>query len=193
MALTPEEIEERLDDLQDDIGRLARRVRNNPLDPTLALSRDLVDLGEVPSIRMRQTTQQTLSDNTATQISLQVTDWDTMNGADLGNNDIIIRRSGIYLIMGGVRFVVNTTGDRQAGWTVNDTGGGDFLRQSFIPASNSSKPIFCELLDLTVGDTVQLVGSQTSGGNLATLPLDGKIGIPFLSLVLIADLPSNLA
>ncbi|KKL15230.1 hypothetical protein LCGC14_2507690, partial [marine sediment metagenome] len=168
--------------LRASMAKLSRRVRaNDLLNPIVALSRDLVDLGEVPSIRLRQNTQQSLSNNVSTKISLQVTDWDTMGGADLGNNEIIIRRSALYLLVVCVRFVANTTGGRQVGWRINNTGD-IHLRQEFVPGSNTSRPSACEIIDAKVGDTVQLYAGQNSGGNLATLPLDVKIGIPSLSL-----------
>ena len=193
MPLTLEELEDRLLALEDENERMMkRRVRRNVFDSALALSRDLVDLGETPSIRLRQTTQQTLSNNVGTKISLQVTDWDTVGGADLDNNEIIIRRSALYLLIVCVRFVANTTGGRQVGWRINNTGD-IHLRQEFVPGSNAARPNACEIIDAKVGDTVQLYAAQNSGGDLQTLPLDVKIGIPSIALLLIADLPSNLA
>lgn len=164
------------------------------IDPAIALGTDLVDLGNSPSIRLRQTTQQSLSNDITTQLSLQVTDWDTMNGADLVNNEIIVRRSALYMVMGGVVYVANNTGARFAGWAVNDAGASERLRQASTPGSvTSARPSFCDITNLMVGDTVQLMGHQISGGNLQTNPANAAGGIPFLALVLIADLPSNLS
>lgn len=184
MPPTIEELEERL---------IALEGQREVFDPTLVLPRDLVDLAEVPSIKMRQTSAQTLSNQTDTKITLEVTDWDTMGGADLGNNDIIIRRSALYFILGGVRFVSNTTGVRYAGFTVNDTLDG--LRQGLnTGSSNTARPTFCDLIQLKVGDTVQLRGFQQSTANLDTSPLDAVgTGMPYIALIMAADLPSNLA
>lgn len=157
-------------------------------DPAIALGTDLVDLGGVPTIKMRQTSARTIANTTATVMTLEVVDFDLFgDGADLSNNQIVVRRSGLYLVIGGVKWTADSTGARYAGYLKNAE---ERLFGGHTSGSaNSSRPSFAWVEDFKVGDTLQLIGYQVSGGNLDTLPGDDMPGV---MMVLLADLPHNL-
>ena len=154
------------------MSKLKRLVRANDLsNPITALSRDLVDLGEVPYAKMRQTSTQTVSNATWTTITMDAIDTDTMgNGVDLANEHIVIRRSGIYLVMGLCAFATHADGSRFTGVSTNSSADPQFKFFGYsVEGSNVDRVgSFTLPIALDVGDTVELMGWQGRGGDLDT-------------------------
>ncbi len=175
--------------LRQSVGKLVRRMRTNNLsNPTTALSRDLVDLGEVPYAKMYQTSSQTLTTATWTTITMDAFSQDTMGGGvDLANEHIIIRRTGIYLIMGLVHFAADTTGARFAGISVNSIATPNFRFFGFDPTGDPVRvgPATMPAL-LNVGDTIELMGWHGRGIDLDTAVTDSA-DTSWLAALLVAN------
>ncbi len=172
MALTPEQIEAKLKTLEAKSTRLERLLHSGRglTDITQSLATDLVDLGEVPIAKMHQTGAQTLSNNTWTTITMGALDFDFIGaGVDLAAEEITIRRGGLYLLNGRVTFAANSSGTRFVAFSVNSAAdpnekyGGTTGDATFTTSVGGTS-----LVSLDVGDTVELMGWQGSGGDLAT-------------------------
>lgn len=142
---------------------LERRAKLN--DP---LSIDVVDLGHVPSAKMRQTSIQSVGNAAWTTITMDVIDWDTMGeAANLAGETIKIRREGIYLVVGKTTWAANATGSRFCGFGIDGSIAWSF--GGYAPVSNHIIRVpGVTMLELTAGQTVELMGYQDSGGNLNT-------------------------
>src|SRR3990172_38252 len=76
----------------------ARRAPIDPTNPVHALGRDLVDLGEVPMTILRtDSPSQTISSGAWETVALDTVEVDNVGGADLTNDLITARRTGLYL------------------------------------------------------------------------------------------------
>jgi hypothetical protein len=177
----------KLEDLEERIAILEQQnILLNRTDPAIALSTDLVDLGNVPIIRMRQTSVQSIGDSYSVKVTLGATDFDLFgDGADLSNDQAIIRRGGIYLIICRLNFVTNATGERFAGY---GKGGSLVAFASGLDggASHAARPIYVDTVEFDVGDTIQLFAFQASTASLDTnLPTTAEA--PSLALTLLSS------
>ncbi|HEU4967261.1 MAG TPA: hypothetical protein VFT53_07390 [Candidatus Saccharimonadales bacterium] len=118
------------------------------------------------------TSAQTLANNTWTSIAFNATTVDTYNGHSNSTNNTryTAQVAGYYELSGGLAFVPNASGTRNAMWGVNGTriqktGGGNDIGSSANdnPATPNTHQVF-----LNVNDYVELFGLQLSGGNLNT-------------------------
>ncbi len=188
MALTLEQIEARLRALEERNRELGRQlgIGSRVNDNVLALATDLIDLGEVPSCGIHKTGDQTLSNTILTEIAFGTTTWDTDQMADLSNNGITIRRSGLYLVTLNCLFAADSTGYRNSLVEVDDTV--RFMGQT-IPAHATidGRLSSANIRYLTLGETLTASVRQASGGDLA---LRGSTSIeygPQLTATLISD------
>lgn len=129
----------------------------------------------VPLAQMRQTTLQTLANNTWTALTFGAedvdTDVDNVGGHSTSSNTsrFTARYPGWYQCSGAVGFAANVTGIRGARWAVNGVAmdaGGPTLQTT--GSSFAVIPAATEAFYLTVGDYVELFALQVSGGNLDT-------------------------
>lgn len=129
-----------------------------------------------PVANLRQTTLQTFTTSVAAAVAFNAEDSDDdvdgIGGHDNATNNTrwTARYPGLYLISGGITWVANATGLRLSWFRVNGidingtlveltaTGGGAV---SAIPALTFQQ-------FLAIGDYVELIGFQSSGGNLNT-------------------------
>lgn len=128
----------------------------------------------------RQTSAQTVSNNTWTVITLDVEDIDT-NGAHstVSNTSRFTCPTGYdgyYEVSGGVSWASNSTGQRWSRLLKNGTeidGSGNNID------GNSSNQTLTDartvIVSLAAGDYVELAGFQSSGGNLATYVAFGYV------------------
>ncbi len=171
--------------LRRSLSRMMRRVRSNDLsNPITALSRDLVDLGEVPTVRLSQTSAQTITANAWRTVTLQLADFDfTGNGADLANNRIIIRRGGIYLLIGRVSTASNANEiDRHVGYLLNGS-----IHRTWGPlmaANETCRVGFSDTIELSIGDTLILAAFVRTTNLLTTVDVETR---SFISATLIAS------
>lgn len=165
-----------------------RKLEDNQrkeLSVTTAMSRDLVDMGLTPCASVRQNVAQTVTTNTWTKITMDTLIFDFMgNSVIIATDRIIVRRGGIYLVIGGVQWVANATGARAASIYVNGAlveGSGRY--GATITTTVLHAPAAMAILKVNVNDYFELFGLQVSGGDL-----DTSVAAPrsFLSAILLS-------
>jgi hypothetical protein len=128
-----------------------------------------------PIAELRQDAAQTFTTAVATAVQFGAFDVDTdvdgVGGHDIATNNTryTARYSGWYQVAGVVSFAVNGTGDRFAWLMVN---GADVNGSLGFTAADATAvtEVACHTkhVFLNVGDYVELIGFQSSGGNLNT-------------------------
>lgn len=116
--------------------------------------------------RTRTNSAQNIGHNAWTAIAL--TTGEALTGGmewDSGNNCFVVRRDGLYVIDGAIRWVSNGTGARGAAVFVNGNAKASTLIPALASATGCSSMVGTTLR-LEDGDTVALRGYQGSGGAL---------------------------
>jgi len=119
-------------------------------------------------VALKDTTQQTIANNTITVLTWDSEDFDTdafhSTSSNTGRITIPAGKSGKYLLIGQTEFAANATGDRELYLRKN----GSTIKTIYTPATATVFPIlsFSAILDLTATDYVEMAVFQTSGGNL---------------------------
>lgn len=127
-----------------------------------------------PIVSVRQTVAQTLTTGTwaAVTMDFETLDTDGMHSTATNTSRLTVVTAGWYLVNGTAGFASNATGVRQAGLRVNGTGTSTSNSgQVNINAVGGGQPSALQvssLVQLAVGDWIELVMRQTSGGNLDT-------------------------
>ncbi|MFJ2630825.1 hypothetical protein ACIO6U_02525 [Streptomyces sp. NPDC087422] len=114
--------------------------------------------------------QALLSGTTLVPITLDTDDYDTDGGHSTTTNTsrYVCRVAGTYTITGCLGFNSSATGNRGAGITINGTSArGSITQQGGIASNSWCAIVTCDAV-LAIGDYVELVGWQTSGGSLNT-------------------------
>lgn len=121
--------------------------------------------------KVRQTVAQSLTNSTATPITFTTEDVDTsgMHSTSSNTSRIVATVAGWYMCNGNISYASNATGIRTTAWQVNGTpinGAGT----STTPVTGVSTRCGAvgTLLFLNVGDYVELLAFQSSGGALLT-------------------------
>jgi hypothetical protein len=130
------------------------------------------------------TAGQTLaSGNTYIAINLDTELYDTVDGwSPAAPSRYTVQVAGLYLATAAVGFVANSTGNRSLQIGVNGGSGTVGVRIAGPCApSNSWFSSITAHLQLSVGDYVECMAWQASGGSLATS--SGSTSVPTLSLV----------
>lgn len=128
-------------------------------------------LSNMPTAHLRQTSAQTLTTGVTTAILFGVEDIDTHGGHSTVSNTsrYTCQVAGTYQLSGYISWASSIAGARKAWWRRNgsDINGSESVADSDITGviGTVARTI---LVDLSVGDYVELVGTQESGGNLAT-------------------------
>jgi len=170
MPLTPEEIEERLIELEESNQRLKRRSGVDNRIPLLATGFDLEDAIFSPSVRITRASvsgNQDILNNTDTSINFSedTFDTDSMHDTVTNNSRITIRTAGKYLLTASIAFANNGTGRRVLWYLVNGTTNLD----TDEPDTNQNARAWLNLStvwDFAAGDYVEVRVLQTSGGTL---------------------------
>lgn len=145
-----------------------------------------------PGCSARQSsTATTLTTAIYTTLGLDSESFDNVQSGDspmhdnvTNNSRITIRTAGKYLVSGQVTFVANATGVRKVYIQVNASA--TVTSIATTPAvSGTTTSLACgpQIVPLSVGDYLEIVGYQSSGGNLAT---DTSLGATYLTALLIA-------
>jgi hypothetical protein len=114
---------------------------------------------------------QTLTTAVATTLTFDSEDFDvgTMHSTVSNTSRVTVPTSqgGLYLIIGGTTFAANATGYRELDLKKNGT----TTMTSVVNPSNSGATVTAiqvmTVLVLAAADYIELIGTQTSGGNLA--------------------------
>lgn len=122
----------------------------------------------LPGVRAIASATQSIPHNTATAINLAAESYDDASYHDNAtNNTRLTLGPGRWMIIGSIRYGVNSTGDRYALIRKNGT---DIIgREGDQAVATEHSQVAIAVVDLTAaGDYVELVGLQTSGGALST-------------------------
>jgi hypothetical protein len=125
----------------------------------------------VPRFKGWASTAQTLTTGaTDTPITLDTEDWDSDNGhsTTVNTSRYTIQVAGTYRIVAIGGFSTNATGNRKLGININGANARAGSIQQAGMASNSWNSCVVTELACVVGDYIEIVMWQTSGGNLAT-------------------------
>lgn len=129
-----------------------------------------------PRAELRQTSAQTFTTSTTTAVQFNAEDVDTDVDGVGGHDNVTLNTrftaqfAGWYRISGAVEFVANATGDRFAWWMVNGADvNGSVGFQAGDATASATVAARSKLVYLNVGDYLELVGFQSSGGNLNTV------------------------
>lgn len=127
-----------------------------------------------PIASLYQINSQSPGTGSATPISLDGSLSDTYNGHSTVTNNTryTFQVAGYYMIAGSVAWTPNATGVRAASFRLNGSSGliGSqvILPTITVAATNTNVPASTVITVASVGDYVEMLGTQTSGGNLAT-------------------------
>lgn len=128
-----------------------------------------------PIAQLRQTTLQTLTTATYTPIQFQSEafdlDPDSVGGHDtaVDNTRFTARYPGYHIASGLITYAASGAGARHAGWRVNGTDvPGSYLSANPTAADVTGAAPHVMRVFLNIGDYIELIGYQTSGGNLQT-------------------------
>lgn len=131
------------------------------------------------SAKIYLTNTQSLSNNTATKVAFDTTDFDTDSLADLTNNQIVLDRAGLWAIHANVRYGANSTGDRR---DCEITQAGGAQSTNIIGPSGTVLTVNGSVIvqATTAGDAIEVFARQDSGGALDVV---GGANWTFLSVV----------
>lgn len=157
--------------------------------PMLGAGRN--ETGRVPRCVVYRGSNQTLTTATLTAIQFSTASVDTSPGAQMwastANTRLTIREPGSYLLLGSLQFAANVTGVRAIYIRYN---GSTILGTATQDATSggASTDMLCHVPTLSnfgAGDYLELVGFQSSGGDLAVVSASSA---PFLSAVLVGNI-----
>lgn len=127
-----------------------------------------------PIAQMRQIVAQTITNATLTSITFTAEDVDTDvdgtggHSTSVNTSRFVARYPGWYVCAGGISYAASAVGSRLCDFNVNGiaANGG----RVWLPAHAAVNAIAARSVKvyLAIGDFVELVGYQTSGGNLDT-------------------------
>jgi hypothetical protein len=123
-----------------------------------------------PLAQITQTSTQTVLNNTPTVLQFDTTGLDTDSGHSniVNNSRYTCQVVGWYLVIGGVGWAPNSTGNRLTLLYKNGVQV-SFGSESFTATSANSCVVQASwMVQMAVGDYVEIYGYQGSGGNLAT-------------------------
>lgn len=140
-------------------------------------------LSDPPRAHLRQTSAQTIGTGAFVAITFDAEDADNFNGHSLITNTAryTCMRAGIYQFSGKIGWAANATGRRASRWSKNGTDvNGSQVAIIATSASDVGHPAAAIQITMAVGDYIELLGFQESGGNLATVVSGAQQ--PFLSV-----------
>lgn len=128
-----------------------------------------------PRARIRQSATQSYTTGSIAAVQFDTHDFDTDPDGIQGHSDITnntrwtCRYPGTYQFSGGVGWAPSAVGARSTRWSINGsalTGGG-----SYVPATAAGGMVVLAktmLWPMNIGDYVELLTSQSSGGTIST-------------------------
>jgi hypothetical protein len=129
----------------------------------------LAFLNNPPMLRLANLDGATVATNTVFKPALSgnpqgISPFDNFGAYVSGTNTYTVPISGVYLVHATVNYAANTGGQRQAGVQVN--GSLNLWGGSYQAAGvGGTAPQMTRLLDLQVGDTLQLITQQNTGAS----------------------------
>lgn len=135
-------------------------------------------LANPPMAKVRSTGTVSLTSATWTIITFNTEDWDTdtLHSTSTNTGRMTATTAGVYHFQGAIRFGANATGSRGAALRKNGTGSGLPTDSNPLIQAAATGPTIVPVTNdirLSVGDWVELIGYQSSGGALSTENSEG--------------------
>ncbi|MEV7034642.1 hypothetical protein AB0N99_30975 [Streptomyces sp. NPDC093272] len=125
----------------------------------------------VPRFKGYASSSQTLTTGTVdTPLTLDTEDYDSDNGhsTTVNTSRYTVQVAGTYVIMGTAAIATSATGNRKLGININGSNARGGVAQGAGLSTNSWCACVSTVQALNVGDYIELVAWQSSGGNLTT-------------------------
>lgn len=146
-------------------GILDDRARAVNLNPETFLDREVLPVRPVISATMyKNSTAQTLANNTVTVVTFDQVDLDQDGLGNLTNDQFVIPRTGRYTIIGRVFWAPSTAGQRRLILLMDSIA--IYNVTQLPPLSGSMGQEISLSIHLFEGTTIKLQATQSSGGNL---------------------------
>jgi hypothetical protein len=125
----------------------------------------------VPSVRVYNSTEQTLTSGVFGTLAFDTELWDTdgMHSNTVNNTRLTCVKAGRYMFFGNFLFEPNVTGLRDVIIQLNGSGANQPLREiknATLGGVASTTIAVATVFELVVGDYAEILARQTSGGNL---------------------------
>lgn len=122
-----------------------------------------------PYAKANNASGQSIPNDTPTVVALptESSDNDGIHDTVTNNSRLVCRTAGVYLITGQLGFAANSTGIRRAAILVNGSAVGSLQGHQAAPSPSADYSNVSEVVELAVGDYVELQAYQTSGGALS--------------------------
>lgn len=134
---------------------------------------DLIDANFIPAAMMRATVDQSIANNITTKAAYDAVAYDSYaarsEGAmvSLSNDEITIRKAGLYLVVLNTNFAAGATGVRRSHIAKTPPGASLTPNQNPSPAAGGSVSLpISEPMVCAVNDVISTNVFQTSGGAL---------------------------
>lgn len=126
-------------------------------------------LSKPPIAKLRQTSAQSIPNNSATPVTFDVEDFDTHSGHSTASNtdQYVVPIAGYYAIAGKLAWPSNATGSRASQWSVNGTLAPGSQNAFSGVAASRQFPAATIILALAAGDILRMNAFQDSGGALS--------------------------
>lgn len=140
--------------------------------------------GDTAAVRATKSGAQTLSNGATTALTFDTETFDTaaLHSTSSDTSRLTAVTAGKYMCEGTVRFNANSTGKRLALIQKNAATIYAVQEQNAVPSPDETHVCVCGLVDLGVGDYVELYASQNSGGNL-----DVSASFTHFAMAMVAD------
>jgi hypothetical protein len=190
VALTPEQVEDRLKALEARNLKLEKDLRAGRIDnriPLLATGFDLEDAIFPPAVRVTMSGAQTIGNNAFASLTFNTEDFDTdtMHSTASNTNRITVNTAGIYLIIGSAEWATIAAGRRITRLRVN--GATEIATGETGSAAGGSEfpcTTVATLYKMEKADWVEVRVFQSRGGDL-----DVRSQLTFFTAIWQAPLP----
>lgn len=129
-----------------------------------------------PSCSIKETTPQSIATATDTALTADEENYDndSMHSTATNTSRVTVQTAGRYLAAGTVEFASNSTGGRRFGFRVNGTTSYSLVSG---PTSSTAAMVLSgsRTFILAAGDYLEVMASQSSGGNLDVTLLDFSV------------------
>lgn len=114
MVLTPEELEERIFDLEKQVVKLKRRTRTDHRVPSLADEFDIEDAVFPPCVSLYASGVQSINNGAVTSLwwDREYADTDDMHHVSINNTRITFKTAGTYLVCASASWATRAAGRR---------------------------------------------------------------------------------
>ena len=136
--------------------------------------------GKLPTCLVRKTSDQSLTNSTGTQITLQSLDSNYLSDANdftLASNQVTIKKAGFYMVNFAIAFAATASGGTRKGYVFYNNDSNPFISAEIDKGTTSNNGTVLHgsrLLKANADDFLRLFGQQNSGGSLNVIGADAS-------------------